>query len=144
MIDPLAYCRWNDQHERDNQVAAPGAHCQHTGNHHQGQEQGFARASNLRPVPPCPVHVRGDEAKPPGPTLGPEHAPQAGRGLEDGHHSRELRRLTGLEVQENQARRLLNDIAAFGAYLIRTEGRPVHIGASRVFDGGAREYIAGA
>src|SRR5439155_1163188 len=41
MIDPLAYCRWNDQHERDNQVAAPGAHCQHTGNHHQGQEQRF-------------------------------------------------------------------------------------------------------
>ncbi len=45
--------------------------------------------------------------------------------VEEGHHSRELRRLTGLEVQENQARRLLNDIAAFGAYLDRTEGRPV-------------------
>lgn len=44
--------------------------------------------------------------------------------LEEGHHSGELRRLTGLEVQENQARRLLNDIAAFGAYLSRTEGRP--------------------
>jgi Domain of unknown function (DUF4032)/Lipopolysaccharide kinase (Kdo/WaaP) family len=35
--------------------------------------------------------------------------------VEEGHHARELRRLTGLEVQENQARRLLNDIAAFGA-----------------------------
>jgi hypothetical protein len=44
--------------------------------------------------------------------------------VEEGHHSRELRRLTGLEVQENQARRLLNDIAAFGAYLTRVEGQP--------------------
>lgn len=44
--------------------------------------------------------------------------------IEEGHHSRELSRLTGLMVQENQARRLLNDIAAFGAYLARTEGRP--------------------
>jgi hypothetical protein len=43
--------------------------------------------------------------------------------VEEGHHTRELRRLTGLEVQENQARRLLNDIAAFGAYLDRTAGR---------------------
>lgn len=45
--------------------------------------------------------------------------------VEDGHHSRELRRLTGLEVQENQARRLLNDITAFSAYLARVEGRPL-------------------
>ena len=44
--------------------------------------------------------------------------------VEEGHHSRELRRLTGLEVQENQARRLLNDIAAFGAHLARVEGQP--------------------
>ena len=44
--------------------------------------------------------------------------------VEEGHHARELRRLTGLEVQENQARRLLNDIAAFGAHLTRVEGRP--------------------
>jgi hypothetical protein len=43
--------------------------------------------------------------------------------IEEGHHSRELRRLTGLDVQENQARRLLNDIAAFGAYLSRVEHR---------------------
>jgi hypothetical protein len=40
--------------------------------------------------------------------------------VEEGHHCRELRRLTGLEVQENQARRLLNDIASFGAHLSRT------------------------
>ncbi len=45
--------------------------------------------------------------------------------VEEGHHSRQLRRLTGLEVQENQARRLLNDIAAFGAHLARLEGRTV-------------------
>ncbi len=35
--------------------------------------------------------------------------------VDEGHHSRELRRLTGIDVQENQARRLLNDMAAFGA-----------------------------
>jgi hypothetical protein len=43
--------------------------------------------------------------------------------VEEGHHFRELRRFTGLEVQENQARRLLNDIAAFGAYLSRVKGQ---------------------
>jgi hypothetical protein len=48
--------------------------------------------------------------------------------VEEGHYSRELRRLTGLEVQENQARRLLNDIAAFGAYLAQVEGRPLPTG----------------
>jgi Domain of unknown function (DUF4032)/Lipopolysaccharide kinase (Kdo/WaaP) family len=42
--------------------------------------------------------------------------------VEDGHHMRELRRLTGLEVQENQARRLLNDIAAYGAHLSQVGG----------------------
>jgi hypothetical protein len=42
--------------------------------------------------------------------------------VEEGHHVRELRRMTGLEVQENQARRLLNDIASYGAYLARVEG----------------------
>lgn len=42
--------------------------------------------------------------------------------VEEGHHSRSLRHLTGLEVQENQARRLLNDIAGYGAYLSRRAG----------------------
>ncbi|HEX2222729.1 MAG TPA: DUF4032 domain-containing protein, partial [Thermoanaerobaculia bacterium] len=42
--------------------------------------------------------------------------------VEEGHHARELGRLTGLQVQENQARRLLNDIASYGAYLSRVEG----------------------
>ncbi|MEY2435843.1 MAG: hypothetical protein QOF97_679 [Acidimicrobiaceae bacterium] len=45
--------------------------------------------------------------------------------VEEGHHARELRRLTGLDVQENQARRLLNDIAAYGAHLSRVEGHDV-------------------
>ena len=45
--------------------------------------------------------------------------------VEEGHHSRELRRLTGLEVQENQARRLLNDIAAYGAHLSEQAKRPI-------------------
>jgi hypothetical protein len=33
-----------------------------------------------------------------------------------GHHSRELEELTGLRVEENQARRLLNDMAAYSAH----------------------------
>jgi hypothetical protein len=36
--------------------------------------------------------------------------------VELGHHSRELRGLTGLDVEESQARRLLNDLAAYTAY----------------------------
>jgi tRNA A-37 threonylcarbamoyl transferase component Bud32 len=35
------------------------------------------------------------------------------RVVEAGHHQRELQRLVGLDVEENQARRLLNDIASF-------------------------------
>ncbi|SHN45842.1 DUF4032 domain-containing protein [Cryptosporangium aurantiacum] len=47
------------------------------------------------------------------------------RVAETGHHRRELFRLTGLEVQEGQARRLLNDIRSFRAYLEQRDGRPV-------------------
>jgi tRNA A-37 threonylcarbamoyl transferase component Bud32 len=36
--------------------------------------------------------------------------------VELGHHQRELQALTGLNVEDAQARRLLNDIAAFTAY----------------------------
>jgi hypothetical protein len=36
--------------------------------------------------------------------------------VEAGHHSRELQSLTGLSVEDNQARRLLNDLAAFTAH----------------------------
>lgn len=42
--------------------------------------------------------------------------------IEEGHHSRELRRRTGLDVQENQARRLLADISSYRAWLERTTG----------------------
>jgi Domain of unknown function (DUF4032)/Lipopolysaccharide kinase (Kdo/WaaP) family len=38
------------------------------------------------------------------------------RVVEAGHHSRELRTLTGLDVEEAQARRLLNDLAAYCAH----------------------------
>ncbi len=43
--------------------------------------------------------------------------------VEPGHHQRVLHTLTGLHVQENQARRLLNDLLSFRAYLERKEGR---------------------
>jgi len=45
--------------------------------------------------------------------------------VEPGHHRRRLLRLTGLDAQENQARRLLNDLTRYKAYLERTTNRPV-------------------
>ncbi|NUT56474.1 MAG: DUF4032 domain-containing protein, partial [Thermoleophilia bacterium] len=45
--------------------------------------------------------------------------------VEPGHHRRRLHALTGLNAQENQARRLLNDLARYRAELDRTSGRPV-------------------
>jgi Domain of unknown function (DUF4032)/Lipopolysaccharide kinase (Kdo/WaaP) family len=47
------------------------------------------------------------------------------RVVEPGHHRRRLHALTGLNAQENQARRLLNDLARFRAELDRESGRPV-------------------
>jgi hypothetical protein len=47
------------------------------------------------------------------------------RVAEPGQHRRELFRLTGLEVQEGQARRLLNDIRAHRAHLEQKTGAPV-------------------
>ena len=47
------------------------------------------------------------------------------RVAEPGQHRRELFRLTGLEVQEGQARRLLNDIRAHRAHLEQKTGGPV-------------------
>ncbi len=47
------------------------------------------------------------------------------RVAEPGHHRRMLFARTGLDVQENQARRLLNDIASFRGYLEQEQGRPV-------------------
>lgn len=35
--------------------------------------------------------------------------------VDAGHHSRRLLRLTGIDAQENQARRLLNDLDRYGA-----------------------------
>ncbi len=43
--------------------------------------------------------------------------------LEPGRYRRILRQLTGMDVQDNQARRLLNDIHNFGAWLQQEEGR---------------------
>jgi hypothetical protein len=47
------------------------------------------------------------------------------RVVEPGHHRRRLLGLTGLHAQENQARRLLNDLASFREALERVEGRPL-------------------
>lgn len=47
------------------------------------------------------------------------------RVAEPGQHRRELLRLTGLEVQENQAQRLLNDLRSYRAYLEQRGGGPV-------------------
>jgi hypothetical protein len=45
------------------------------------------------------------------------------RVVEPGHHRRRLLELTGLRAQENQARRLLNDLAGFRADLEQEQGR---------------------
>jgi tRNA A-37 threonylcarbamoyl transferase component Bud32 len=43
--------------------------------------------------------------------------------VEPGHHRHRLLRLTGLDAQENQARRMLNDIARYREALERKQGR---------------------
>jgi tRNA A-37 threonylcarbamoyl transferase component Bud32 len=45
--------------------------------------------------------------------------------VEPGHHRRRLLRLTGLDAQENQARRLLNDLTRYRAWLERSGKKPV-------------------
>ena len=45
--------------------------------------------------------------------------------VEPGHHRRRLMRLTGLDAQENQARRLLNDLTRYRTWLERTGEKPV-------------------
>lgn len=44
---------------------------------------------------------------------GDEHITVAPKVVDVGHHTRRLLRLTGLDVEENQARRLLNDLDAY-------------------------------
>jgi tRNA A-37 threonylcarbamoyl transferase component Bud32 len=53
--------------------------------------------------------------------------------VEPGHHRHRLLRLTGLDAQENQARRMLNDIARYREELERKEKRPLSesVAASR-------------
>jgi hypothetical protein len=53
--------------------------------------------------------------------------------VEPGHHRHRLLRLTGLDAQENQARRMLNDVARYREALERREGRTVSesVAASR-------------
>jgi hypothetical protein len=55
------------------------------------------------------------------------------RVVEPGHHRHRLLRLTGLDAQENQARRMLNDIARFREARERDEKRPISesVAASR-------------
>jgi hypothetical protein len=55
--------------------------------------------------------------------------------IEAGHHQRELMSLTGLDVQENQARRLLNDIRSYRATLRMADGVNLseHMAAIRWF-----------
>jgi hypothetical protein len=55
------------------------------------------------------------------------------RVAEPGHDRFTLRTLTGLDVQENQARRLLNDIASFRGHVEKQTGKkiPMMVAASR-------------
>ncbi|SFP91502.1 MULTISPECIES: DUF4032 domain-containing protein [Actinomadura] len=79
------------------------------------------------------VDVRSTEGAPGGvggrpPSEGPPEGARLRvrtRVAEPGHHRRILMARTGLDAQENQARRLLNDIAAFRGHLERLHGGPV-------------------
>jgi Domain of unknown function (DUF4032)/Lipopolysaccharide kinase (Kdo/WaaP) family len=56
---------------------------------------------------------------------GRQEVQMVARVLEEGHQRRHLTQLTGLDVQENQARRLLNDIAQYRSWLHRREDREI-------------------
>ena len=58
--------------------------------------------------------------------------------VDAGHHSRRLMRLTGLDVQENQARRLLNDLDCFRAWV---DGQRSRSGSRREAQGDLDEEI---
>ena len=56
--------------------------------------------------------------------------------VEPGRERRRLRQLTGLDVQDNQARRLLNDMGAYRAWIERRDGRtyPEQVAAYKWLD----------
>jgi hypothetical protein len=57
------------------------------------------------------------------------------RVVEEGHHRRELQRLVGLEVEENQARRLLTDMGSYASYLgIQDRAEVAHRWLLEVFE----------
>lgn len=61
--------------------------------------------------------------------------------VDAGHHSRRLLRLTGLDVEENQARRLLNDLDSYRASMDRQgddESLVAHDWLSRIYEPTAR------
>lgn len=52
--------------------------------------------------------------------------------VEHGYHAEQLAKLTGLQAGENQARRMLQDIQSYGAYLQLQSGRPVPFNVAAV------------
>src|SRR3954469_18835020 len=67
--------------------------------------------------------------------------------VEANHHARELQRLTGLDVEDNQARRLLNDLAAFTAHNdLGSEARSIvaHLWLTTVCEADHRDGARGA
>ncbi len=57
--------------------------------------------------------------------------------VDAGHHQRRLQSLTGLDVEENQARRLLNDLDAFSAHFDLQGEDPAmvaHLWLTRIFE----------
>jgi hypothetical protein len=86
------------------------------------EEQRFRVAERLRRLNDLGFDVGEMEL-----TTGPEGARLKvhTRVAEPGQHRRELFRLTGLDVGENQARRMLNDLRSFRAHLEQRDGRPV-------------------
>jgi hypothetical protein len=86
------------------------------------EEQRFRVAERLRRLNDLGFDVDEVEL-----TTGPEGARLKvnTRVAEPGQHRRELFRLTGLDVGENQARRMLNDLRSFRAHLEQRDGRPV-------------------
>ncbi len=45
--------------------------------------------------------------------------------VEEGHHKRKLATLTGIDAEENQARRLLDAMRGYGMFLTEEAGRPL-------------------